>query len=322
MNRLLARSIVALFTVAVAVLAPHPAFADEPRDKSAALRAEGNRLMDERKYDDALARYEEAQKLTPDDAAIFYNLSRIHELRGDAVAALENMERFVEKAAPDLKRRVGNVDQVLAELRSRVTAVHLECSAPPLATAGDTAARALILANGRVVANGCRDQDVRLKAGRTELRAEADGYVGRRIDVDLVGGQRATVRVELAPRDTSGLLRLTSDPDHATVTSDGRDLGATPVEVALSAGTHRLMFQADGHEPLELSIVVEANKTKELPLVHLDKKPSVLTRWWFWTGVGAVVAGGVALTVALTTERSPDTGTIPPGTTKLPLMRW
>lgn len=37
------------------------------------------------------------------------------------------------------------------------------------------------------------------------------------------------------------------------------------------------------------------------------------SRWWFWTGIGVGVAGGIALTAALLTERDPGKGTIAPG---------
>jgi hypothetical protein len=42
-------------------------------------------------------------------------------------------------------------------------------------------------------------------------------------------------------------------------------------------------------------------------------------RWWFWGGIGAVVAGGVVLSVALLTERSADKGTIAPQQLSAPL---
>jgi hypothetical protein len=33
--------------------------------------------------------------------------------------------------------------------------------------------------------------------------------------------------------------------------------------------------------------------------------PALYERWWFWTAVGVVVAGGVAATVALTARPDP-----------------
>ncbi len=62
--------------------------------------------------------------------------------------------------------------------------------------------------------------------------------------------------------------------------------------------------------------MVGAGDRKELE-IPLAAEGSVLGKWWFWTGVGVVLAaGGVALGIALTTEKDPDAGTIPPGTVK------
>lgn len=300
-----------------------PSSADERSERAATLRVEGNRLMDARRFDEALARYEEAMRLTPDDAALYYNLSRVQELRGDVVRALENMEQFAAKASPELKARVGTVDELLEQLRRKVTRVRIECTATTTASAtADALARALVLADRQVIANGCSTHDVRLKAGPATFRAEADGYVGRSVPMDLAGGSSVTVRLELAPRDTSGLLRLRTEPEHVDVSVDGRAVGSTPLEIVVPAGSHQFQLAAEGYEPLSMPVVVAANSTKEIGDVHLEKKPSIVTRWWFWTGVGVVVAGGAVLAIALTTERSPDKGTIEPGTAKLPLMRW
>lgn len=39
----------------------------------------------------------------------------------------------------------------------------------------------------------------------------------------------------------------------------------------------------------------------------------ITSKWWFWTGIGVGVAGGIALTAALLTERDAGKGTIAPG---------
>ena len=46
----------------------------------------------------------------------------------------------------------------------------------------------------------------------------------------------------------------------------------------------------------------------------------IYTRWWFWTGVGVVIIGGVAATLALTSGSSPTPyqGNLDPGTIAVP----
>lgn len=307
---------------AVGALSTNAAVAAPPTERSQQLRAEGNKLMDERRFDEALQRYEEAQRLAPDDAAILYNLSRIHELRGDAVRALEFMEQFQARATAELKARVGQVDALLDGLRSKVARVRVECEGPPALLGGDALERALVLVDGRVVATGCRAHDLKLKAGIATFVVSAEGYVARSVRAELVGGANGSVRLEIAPRDKSGVLRLKSEPEHVRVEIAGRELGETPLELLLPSGPHRLELGAPGYKSLTLPVVVEASVTKDLELVRLEKEASVFTRWWFWTGAAAVVAGGVTAAILLTTERDPDKGTISPGTARFPLSRW
>jgi hypothetical protein len=51
-----------------------------------------------------------------------------------------------------------------------------------------------------------------------------------------------------------------------------------------------------------------------------EEKPPIYTRWWFWTGVGAVIAGSVVTTLALTSGDSPTPyrGDLSPGTISVP----
>jgi hypothetical protein len=53
------------------------------------------------------------------------------------------------------------------------------------------------------------------------------------------------------------------------------------------------------------------SRVVDVPLA-IDKP--LTRRWWFWTGLGVLAAGGaVAIGVAATTERGAPPGSIPPG---------
>jgi hypothetical protein len=89
----------------------------------------------------------------------------------------------------------------------------------------------------------------------------------------------------------------------------------------LAAGTHQVQVRREGYEPATSSAVVRVGETTRLD-VPLHSPPAITSRWWFWTGVGAVVLGGTALTVALLTEREADSGSIAPGQVSGPLVRF
>ena len=68
-------------------------------------------------------------------------------------------------------------------------------------------------------------------------------------------------------------------------------------------------------------VVVAGDQNRRLE-IPLQQSIPITARWWFWTGVGVVVVGGIVLTAALLTEKSPDKGTIQPGQLSAPLVRF
>src|SRR5205085_1406156 len=69
----------------------------------------------------------------------------------------------------------------------------------------------------------------------------------------------------------------------------------------------RLRDRTIGACPLAAPVTVNAGRGT------LEGETGILGKWWFWTGVGVVVAGGVAVVIAVSTEKSPDKGTVQPG---------
>lgn len=117
-------------------------------------------------------------------------------------------------------------------------------------------------------------------------------------------------------------------------------------ELKLDLGTHELSVQAPGYRPLSRTVSIEGGKTQRLELTLTPSDPGrtssqplaaglsepmfgaasatsapegatqpypqdrpragVLKQWWFWTIVGAVVVGGAATAIALTTQPSAE----------------
>ncbi len=90
---------------------------------------------------------------------------------------------------------------------------------------------------------------------------------------------------------------------------DGNVVGTTPFDGDVAPGKHVLEARAAGYLPESRSIEVFAGQEMALefelklvpaPIIKEDK--SLLSRWWFWTAVGAAVVGGVATSVALSQD--------------------
>jgi len=278
--------------------APAPAADDDKR--------RGDEASAELRYADAIGFYEKSYAATK-NPAVLYNMSRAYQSLADYPKALEKLEEFTEKAPADLKARVPQLDSLLADLRGRVATMIVS-----IPTAG-----AEIRLGDKILGTTKEGQSVyKVNAGPKTLQISHPSYFPFSRTVELTAGKIETVDVVLGSKDKGALLTVTSPVAGASVSIDGATLGVVPAQKPLAPGQHRISLQRDGYETAETSVVLSAGETKEVnvPMVVRD---TVFGKWWFWTGVGVVLAaGGVALGIALTTEKDPDAGTIAPGTVK------
>ncbi|MGH7270326.1 MAG: PEGA domain-containing protein, partial [Polyangiaceae bacterium] len=149
------------------------------------------------------------------------------------------------------------------------------------------------------------------------LEVDADGYEPFQRSIILPGGDMLHVDVQLVSKVTAGMLVVTSEPAGGVVFVDDRELGNAPVEASVRAGSHSVVVHLSGFVDRSTSVVVGAGERRVVTLA-LGRSTPVTKKWWFWTGLGAVVATGVIVTYAALKERAPGTGTIPPGETTAP----
>ncbi|MDI1483386.1 PEGA domain-containing protein [Polyangium sp. y55x31] len=117
---------------------------------------------------------------------------------------------------------------------------------------------------------------------------------------------------DTAPSDaTTGVLTVRASAAAAEVLVDGKLMGVAPLELDVPTGTHRITVRHPDFRVYETSAVVSADGSTAVTATLAQR--SVVTRWWFWAGVGTVVAVGAAVTIAAFTERAPHAGTIAPG---------
>jgi tetratricopeptide (TPR) repeat protein len=114
----------------------------------------------------------------------------------------------------------------------------------------------------------------------------------------------------------------------ATVAVNRAPVGQTPLDgpIFVQPGAHRLEVRADGHEPFDSTFTLERGTDREivvalraLALAPLQPLPParppatpIYKRWWFWTVIGVVVAGGVTGAV-VATQRGEGSSRVPAG---------
>jgi hypothetical protein len=300
---LVAAALVAFPAVALAA----PSAAD--RAQAAELKKKGDAEMDSLHYAEALSAYSEAYTLTS-DPALLYNRARVLEALLRYADAVDELEKFASEAPPALKARVPKLQELIDELKGKLTKLTVRCPVP----------NARVLVRDRAIGKTPMDGAVRVNSGAAQIEVVAEGYVPFRKSVELPGGGELVVDAPLAMRDARGRLVVSSTPAGAEVSVDGRSLGIAPAEAELSPGNHKIVLSLTGYRDTVATAVIVEGQRKTLD-VTLDKKPPITSTWWFWTGVGVVVVGATTATLvyALGTERSASTGDIAPGQVAGPL---
>lgn len=274
------------------------------------LKAQGDEAMQRIDYERALDLYNRAYSLEP-SPALLYNRGRAYEALARYPEALEQLQAFERDAPPELKSRVKKLDELLARVRIRVSELDVRCNV--------NGARVLLRA--KVLGTTPFAKPLWVNAGKAVIEVNADGYQPFKQTVTLTGGGKVSLVAKLLSKSSSGLLIVNSPIAGATVFVDGKRLGAVPVQMALPAGRHRVVVRHPDYDEADTSVEMAAGARNEIS-VPLDKPPGLLSRWWFWTGVGVAVVGGAVLTYALLTERDPDTGDMAPGQVAGPLVRF
>jgi tetratricopeptide (TPR) repeat protein len=300
----LASLFAALLLAAGAFAQQAPAPSDVERVKQ--LRDLGEEAMINLRPDKALEYYDEAYRIIA-DPALLYNRSRAYQGMSRFPEALEMIERFEREASPELKARVPRLDALIEELRSKVARL----------TVRSNVRGARVLLNGKLVGTTPLTQ-VAVNAGPAEIEVNQEGYRPAKKKLDLPGNEITATELPLEKRDVRARLELRSKVAGARASVDGKPVGTIPTQLLLPPGKHQLKVEHESHEPWESKLDLGPNDNRRLE-IELEPLPALYERWWFWTSVGVVVAGGVALAIALSTEREAESGDIPPGQVGVPL---
>jgi hypothetical protein len=269
---------------------------------SAALKASGDAMMVEKRYEEALSAYEAAAKGSP-DPALHYNRGRALQFLARYPEALASLRRFQTEAPAAVRARVPALGEIVAEVRARVARVRVRCDVPG----------ARVLLARQEIARTPFDAPLAVNAGHATLEVVAEGYLSSSSEIDLAGDEALReIDVKLIPRSRIGILVIKSGLAGTLAAVDGRPLGMAPAEAPLEAGPHAVAATHEGYGPVRTQIVLTAGERKEIVLDPIAPTP-LYKRWWLWTAVGVAATGAVVTAVALKTEKSPPIGTFSPG---------
>lgn len=278
---------------------------DTQKTEAAHLKSAADVLMDQDRYADALVLYQRAYELSS-DPALLYNQGRAFEALGDYPTALQKLEAFEATAPTAIRARVPGLRDLINDLKSRIATLVVRTNAP--------GARLLVRQKDEGVIN--TEKKLSTRAGSASVEVDAEGYEPFRREVDLSAGATVVVEANLVSKKRDALVIVRTRPV-ADIMFDGKALGRAPLEVRTTAGSHDLVATAEGYYEEKVPMSVALGDRREVDL-ELRKTPGILSRWWFWTGVGVIIAGGVATAFVLTTEKPHSNGSFSPGSVASP----
>lgn len=270
-------------------------------DDAASLKAEGDKLMDNLRYEDALGKYDAAYKLKA-DPALLYNQGRALEGLGRFPDALDKLLEFRDKAPKELLARLGEaLDKNITELRGRVATITVTV---------DPSGASVRL--GDRILGATPLSKLRVNAGKAHFEIAKEGYFTETVDVELKGNQDNPLTLTLAPRDARATIDITSSVPGAKITIDGSSRGQVPLQLKLQPGPHLVRAEQSGYLDSESTLDLSPQQQKSLKIELLPTP--IEYQWWLWTTIGvALTGGGVTTALLLTQERPADEGTLSPG---------
>jgi hypothetical protein len=283
---------------------------------AAALKKEADGYMDAERFAEAAQTYAKAYELSH-DPALLYNEGRALEALGEYADAVARLQAFRSTASPTLLARAAKLDQHIEELKGRLATL--------VVTTNVSGARLNVRDKFLRTIEGTAE--VLVRAGPATIEVTAEGYEPFRKDIDLQAKQTTKMDVELKSKKPVAKLAVRSRPPGCDVFVDGVGFGRTPLEAEIPPGTHRVKVTASSYEDEKIEINAKDGERRELDVTMKNRSGGIASRWWFWTGIGVVVAGATVATILLVNSRSGSetkpalTGDFSPG--QIPAaIRW
>jgi hypothetical protein len=219
---------------------------------------DGDKAASANKWEEALASFEKAHQLSPSAgtsrriANALYKLDRVIAAHDAYEALLKDHGKSL--LPPDKK----TASDRLAELKGKIGTITVQAS--------ETGARVLV-DDGEVGLTPLT-APVRVVAGSHVVKVQKPGFEPFEATVAVTGRGNATVGAQLTEAVTAGKLVVTAEGGQKLkVLIDGAEVGETPYEGSLAAGSYKVAGRSAALRAPEVSIEVKKGETATVVLV-------------------------------------------------------
>ncbi len=301
------RIMVAMVPMVLAVWLSAPPRAEAQAPDVQTLVDQATRDARNRRYSQAVEGFKKAYEITKDPAYL-YNVAALLLLRlKDPAGAWDYAMRYRDEARSDEERR--EAEDLIAQAEAELQKTHGRLVVSTLPTGAD------LWLDEVSATHRLTRTTVWLRPGSYTVIARAAGHAEARTPVVVRLGVTNEVTIRLVAEQAT--LEVLSQTPACRVRVDERDLGQTPVRVALDPGSHVIRAEAEGYNPFEQRVVLGpgeslvvradllpiAREVVTAPLPAKPEPPPVREapseagwdqRTWSWAAIG----GGAALVVA------------------------
>lgn len=258
---------------------PAPSRIQEAR----ALWSTGREFLEDSRFADAASAFERSLALMERPSTL-YNLGLAYRGMNRCRQATTTFERYLSLTSDPNELR--DARQMLGEVRGCVAHVTVQAD-------GDGAE---VLVDGeRITVTEGRALD--LDPGRHTFESQRRGYRPVRQERDVARGERVTITLAAGGVALPATIVVETGRPEAVVRIDDEVLAPGRTSVETTAGIHRVVVTYPGEEAQRRS--VESAPGSRVVVSFSERTGGIATRWWFWTGVGVVVAGLVVGGVVL-----------------------
>lgn len=191
--------------------APAPDPEAEARLEARTHYNKGTELLTQGQFNEAIAEFQEAYRIKPHYLVLF-NIGMAYVELDDPVMAVEILERYLSEGGD--KGDKGRLDQVNAELAKQQARIgFLDLKISPEGTQ--------VLIDGKPPAHDpTQPGGLRLAAGVHTLDASAEGFVQHSQQLEIFGGERIALQVDLYP-PSAAVAEPVAAPDEALEGDEG-----------------------------------------------------------------------------------------------------